>query len=319
MADAAKVRDWNDNRLTIQSAIAGGKLFQLRDGRGAYYNSQIAASLGTANLRFDSIDQVVIPKAAVALLDGGRVFWDRLNSVGTFKRLGANRGFYMGRGIGDALSTDATATVSLNIDPPYDLDLAGQPFASALLGTTMLLNRRGGAHDMVLSATNEAQKVDALGDEILLSTGKGIIEARIKVITGGAGATAKFNVGIAGGTHATNADSITQRLFCHLNSNDTKIYFESGDGTNSVAATDSLKTFTVGTAFEVWFDVRDPTNVKLYVEGIQVLPGTVFNISAGVSNWFLLAHLVKTATVEIMEVQVDWNRGRTAEQSVASI
>lgn len=325
MADIQSyVRDWNDVRYQAQAAYAAYKLIQGRDGRAQFLNSANGASLGDFGVPFKPDGQVTVPKAAsVALLDGMPAYWDRTNSVLTFKRLGANRGFYAGRVVGDALGVDSTATVNLNINPPDDLNLHEWPWTTALIGTPAAggfgePRRRGGAQSFVLSSTSEAQKVDALGDDPIVVGAKGIIRIRVKVIGGGAGATAKFNVGMASATHATSVDSITQHLMLHLNSNDTAIYFQSKDGVNTQAAVSSTKTFTAGTAFEAWLDFRNPASVGLYVDGVQVLTSTVFNISSGGANWFLLAHLVKTATAEVMEVEVDWCRFHAAEQSVKS-
>jgi hypothetical protein len=105
-------------------------------------------------------------------------------------------------------------------------------------------------------------------------------------------------------------------LFIHLDGNANNIKFQSKDGTNTTAATDSTKTATAGqsnaagTQIEVWMDMRDPTSVKLYVDGVAVLTGTTFNVSAAALTWKLLAHLEKTAAADVYEAQVNWLRAR---------
>jgi hypothetical protein len=53
-------------------------------------------------------------------------------------------------------------------------------------------------------------------------------------------------------------------------------------------------------------DLRDPTDVQMYVDGVNVLPASVFDIS-GATTLQLLAHLEKTTGTDTAEVDVDFN------------
>jgi predicted RecA/RadA family phage recombinase len=314
------VRPRHQRPLVAAAAIPSGAVFQLADGRAGVYTGLEGASLNDA-ANFTDWGQFVVPKSTgMNLLNGGPLYWNRANGAASFQRT-SNRDYFLGTVVGDAQLNDATCTVNLNELPRYDLDLSRDPFTSVVVGTQAAGTlagpyRRGGTNKLLLAATNEAEKTDALSDDGIVIGANAVVEMAINVVNGGAGGSQDFNVGLANGTHATDADAITQHLFLHLDGNATKINFQSKDGTNTTAATDSTLTFTAGTRFEVWFDVRNPAGVKIYVNAVQVLGGTTFNVSQANGVLKLLAHLEKTATTDVFEVDVNWLRARTAEQAV---
>lgn len=315
--DAAFVRKYDDARQTAQAAAVVGDVWQLPDGRAAVVVGNALASGDRG--QWTASGQWVIPKTAgICLLDGGRVFWDRSAGAGTFRR-NADRDFLLGVAVGDAASADTTCTVNLNVDPPYDRELSRDPLYAVAVGTQALggflpTQRRGGALKFLLSSTNEAQKTDALGKDGFDAAARAVVEFAVEVVSLGSGSAPDFNVGIASGTHATDADGIAQHLFAHVDGNSGAIKFQSKDGTHTTAATDSTKTLTAGTRFEVWMDLRSPAAAALYVDGVRVLSGTTFDVSAAAGPLYLLAHLEKTAAADTFEVDVDWLEARFAEQ-----
>lgn len=324
MTDATFVRDRDDNRVTAAAAVAAGEVWQLKDGRAGVKTGQDGGAVGD-RVKFTTTGQFTFPKTdAVNFLDGGRAFWDASASAVNFKKVG-DRDFYLGRFVGDAAAADTACVVNINVDPPYDVDLARDPFVTAIVGTQALgglaLLRRGGAHDAVISSVNEAQKVDALSvDGFAPLTANAIVEFAFTVPNDGAGTVVDVSVGVASGTHATDADAIASHLLMHLDANNTNINFQSKDGTTTVAATDSTKDYAEGQALanrvEVWFDMRDPADVQVYVDGVNVLPATVFNVSAAAAaSWFLLLHVEKSAAADAYEFQLDWLRARLSEQN----
>jgi hypothetical protein len=144
-----------------------------------------------------------------------------------------------------------------------------------------------------------------------------IVELVFSVPNDGAGTVVDVNMGIASATHATDADSIAQYLFMHLDANNTAIRFQSKDGTTTVASTDSLITYTEGSAVAnlvyVWFDMRNPADVQVYVNGSLVLGATVFDVSAFAGPWFLLAHIEKTSAADVYEFDLHRLRARIGE------
>lgn len=322
MADASFVRNSDDIRLVAGAAVTVGELWQLPDGRAGYYTSSTAATVDQST-KWRATGQVVVPKATgVKALKGGRAFWDHSANNATYKKVG-DRDFYAGRWADDAAEADTTATINLNVDPPYDIDLLRDPYATAPVGTQALggflpPQRNGGALHLLLSATNEAQKVDALSVDTFHKNANGIVELIFRVISDGSGSAADFSIGIASGTHATDADSIANHLLVHLDANDTDINLQSKDGTTTVASTDTTINYTegaeLGQRVEVWFDMRTPADVQCYVNGALVLGSTVFDLSAAANELRLLAHLEKTSSTDTYEIAVDRATVRLAEQ-----
>lgn len=316
MADTSLVRVGPEVYKTAGAAIAVGELHQLPDGRAAYYDATAAAAVD-ASVKMQPVGQVVVPKTAgIALLDGCEVFWDHSTNSATYRRSN-DRDFPIGVAVGDAAEADTTATVNLNVQPRYAIDIARDSFTTAIVGTQALgglaLNRRGGAHNFVISATNEAQKLDILSQDSFHKNANGIIEASFTVVSDGAGTVVDVSIGAASGTHATDASSIAQRLFMHLDANDVDINFESADGTTTVAITDSTINYAEGTPVVIWIDMRDPTHVAIYVNAVRVLAATTFTVNDAASEWKLLAHIEKTASTDAYELDLHFLRVRTGE------
>ena len=305
-------------QLTAGAAITAAEIWQLRDGRCARKEGGGASS--GALVSFNAADPWVVPKTAgIVILDGGRVYWDWSANAATYCKVN-DRDFYMGRSVGDAASANTSLTVNFNIPEfsIYDYDIARVPFATSIIGTQALgglaLNGRGASQNFKLDATNEAQKIDILSRDGFATGACPIIEAMFRVIADDSGIAAKFSFGIASGTHATAVTSITSRLMFQLSAHDGNIYALAGDGTHTVAPTDTTVDYAVGTRHEAWLDCRDSSNVKLYIDGVRVLSGTTFNISSSATTWYLLAHLVKTAATDTAEIDVERLLARLAQQ-----
>jgi predicted RecA/RadA family phage recombinase len=317
VAEAFQVDDGSAVPFTAAAAYEAGQVVQLNDGRAGVVAAAVAVGgVGSAYVR----GRFGLVKAAgVVILDGGRAYWDYSANAGHFRKVN-DRDFYLGRAVGDASSTATLMAVALNIDPPYDLDLARDPYVTAPTGTQALggflpPQRVGGGHKLLLSATNEAQKADALGKDGFVIAAGCVVELAFAVVNGGAGAAADFNVGLASVTHATDADLIAEHLFVHLDAASTAIKVQSKDPVTTVAATDTTTTYAAGATNrkEVWFDLRNPADVQVYVDGVNVLPASVFRLDNSAATLKLLAHLEKTVSTDTFEVDVEWLRARFAE------
>jgi hypothetical protein len=317
MAVATRYRDWDSILKTLAAAASVGDLHQLRDGRPGYMTGLNAAGNAGDQRTFQASDQVTLPKAPnIALLDGGRAYWQRANGYVSFNTTPGGRDFYCGRIVGDALPAATQVVVNLGIDAGYDLDLAAKPFAAApvLTAGNPTIARYGGAHLLKLDATNEAQKIDGLSDDGFATGACAIVEAIVKVIADDSSTNGVFSIGVASGTHATAFTSIADSIGVQVKNHDGKIYAESKTAGVTVAPTDTTKTYAVGTPFEIWIDMRIPAACKIYVNGVQVLTATVFDISASAVAWYLLCHLVKASSTDTFQVQVNRLTARTAEQ-----
>ncbi|MBA2626728.1 MAG: hypothetical protein H0U85_01840 [Gemmatimonadales bacterium] len=321
-AEAVLVRGRNDIRRYSALAAAAGEARQGSDGRAEVRTGLNAAVAGDLT-GWTADDVYRMPKtASVVFLDGGRAYWDHSANKVHYKRVG-DRDFYLGRFVGDSASGDTECLVNLNVNPPDDLDLARDPIASTTVGTAAAGAfgypvRLGGATIFELTATNEAQKCDALSVDHFAKGANAIIEGAFRVLSDGAGTVVDVSIGIANGTHASDADTIAESVFLHLDANITTINAESDDGTTEVVATDTTKTYTEGATLavrrEFWIDMRDPADVQIYIEGVLVLTATVFNVDASAGPWFLLVHLEKSISTDTYKLAVDWLRARYMEQ-----
>lgn len=324
-ADAIFNHASHEQRTTLGGALGSGEIWQLKDGRAAFHDSSTAATSGDkVYLRTDG--QVTVAKTnGVVILDGGRVYWDHSANSAHYKAVN-DRDFYLGTAVGDWASGDTQMLVNLNVVPAYLVDYsAGGPegaFITSITGTQALggleLLRRGGSHSFILSATSEAQKLDALSVNGFATGSNWIVEGAFRVVSDGAGTVVDANLGLASATHATDADSIAEHLFVHLDANNTNINLQSKDGTTTVTATDTTTDYTEGstlaTRVEFWIDGRDPADIQCYVNGSLVLGASIFRLDNAVGPLFLLAHVEKTSAADTYTVSLDFLRVRIAEQ-----
>lgn len=305
---------------TPDAGMSKGEVTQVKDGRAAVATNDIASGvLGTVDVagvfRMEKTSGIVF-------LDGGDAWWDHSANKVHFRPVD-DRDFKLGTFVGDWASGATLCEVALNQEGRYLIDLARDGFLTAIVGTQAIsstglqLLRRGGCHNFLFSSVNEAQKLDALSVAGFAPGANAIVEAVFAVPNDGGGSATDFSIGVASGTHATDADSIAEHLFCHLDGNSTNINFQSKDGTTTVAAADSTYDYTEGSGtsnlVHVWFDMRDPASVKIYVNGIRVLSGSTFNVNAAVGPWKLLAHGEKTAAADVYELALHTLRARIAQ------
>lgn len=304
---AQAIRDY-----TPVAALTAGQVIQLADGRAAVPATDIAAGV-KGSVQIEGI-HTVAKTASVVILDGQPVYWDHSANTATYAKAN-DRDFFLGTAVGDAASADTTLKVNINVAPVYLVDVARDPFDSVIVLTsgTPSLTRLGGAHKLAFSTTAEAQKVDILSKDGFDIDSNWIVEGEVEVVDNGDDAALDFNIGVANGTNATSADTITESCFLHIDGNALDILAESDDGTTEVAATDTTVNYAEGTRFHFMMDGRDPSDVQIYIDGVLVLGGTTFDISAATGPLKLLAHLEKTSNDTPGEVHVDSLRVRIAE------
>ena len=297
--------------FTPVAAVTGGEVVVLPDGRAAVSPADIAAGkLGAAQT--EGVYEVQ-KTSNIAFIDGQEVFWDYSANKAHFKPVN-DRDFFLGKAVGDAAASATTMLVEINVRPTYLIDLSRDSFQTVLVGSAAL-NRRGGANELVLASTSEAEKVDALSTQGVAPGARMIVEMQLNVLNDGAGSAADFSCGLANGTHATDGDSIGEHLFVHLDANNANINMQSKDGTTTVTVTDTTVDYVEGTPFLVVFDIRDNTDIQAYVDMVNVLPASVFKLNAAAGPLKLLAHLEKTSAADVYQVQVEKLRIRLASQS----
>lgn len=305
----------DSSTLTLASTGSAGEVIQARDGRAGFIDQLKDPESGAkVTIRHEGV--VTVPKtASIVILDGGEVYWDYSANKAHFKPSG-DRDFYLGTAVGDAASSDTTLNVDLNRRPVYAIDMARDGFDTTIVLTagTPALNARGGKVEMTFSATAEAQKVDALSLDGFAVGANAIISGKVNVVDNGDAAAVDLSIGVANASHASSADLITESVFIHIDGASLNINAESDDGTTEVAATDTTVDFAEGTEFEFWLDMRDPADVQIYLDGVLVLSGSTFDVSAAVGPLKLLAHVEKTSDNTTYQVDFRHFRARLGEQ-----
>ena len=221
-------------------------------------------------------------------------------------QVNATTDFYLGIVQETAASAATTVKVAINADPRYTIDL-GQGFWSVPVKTAGVTGCTIGHAEgatLIVDATSEAQKQDALSIHSFPVATPCLVEALICLNVNGSGSACDINVGLANATHATDADSITESLFIHIDGGSLNINAESDDGTTEVASTDTTVDAVVGTPFLAQWDLTDDEDIQLYINGVNVLPSTVFKLNAATGPLKLLAHFEKTTGTEVGNVTV---------------
>ena len=264
--------------------LTAGELIQLPDGKAGYVEGLTNVAAGEpASIRTGG--QVVIPKTtSIVFLDGGECFWDHSENKGHFKAVN-DRDFYAGSVVGEHAAADTEVRINLNERPVYNVDLARDGFTSVAVGTAAAGGfgqavSQGGSIPLEITATNEAQKVDAMSVAGFSLAAKGIFRGIFRVTNDGGSGVQDFSLGIADGTNATDFQSVNAFATIHLDGNVLAINAESDNNSTDVNPTDTTKVYAEGAALanrvEVWIDARDPASVKFYVEAVRVLTGTTF-------------------------------------------
>ena len=329
MGEGTHIRNFGRTKLQLVGSLSAFDVFQSPTGQACIYDfprdtrGNVVAGSANDYIEPATAGTYTIPKTAnIVLLKGVRVYWDHSANSATYRKV-ADRDFYCGRAAQDAASSDTVVHVELNIDPPYDLDLFRDPCDIITTGTQALGGFlppawRGGALHFVLSATNEAQILSLCTVDGFAEEANAIIEAAFRVVSDGAGTVVDVSIGAANAAHATDMDSATESLLCHLDANNTNINFESDDGTVEVAATDSTTDYTEGATTAVreviWFDMRDPADVQIYRNAVLMLTATVFDVDAATGPWKLICHVEKTASTDTYELALDTLRAWYSEQ-----
>lgn len=302
---------------TPDAAVTGGDVLCVA-GRACIALRDIAAgatgALATRG-RF-----TVTKTASIVMLDGCEVFWDRSAAAAILRpAAGAtDRDFYLGTLVGDAASSATTCVIDLNRRPSYQWDVHQDAYATAVVKTagTPNLFGGGGSISMQFSETAEAQKLDILGRRAFTKDSNWIFEAIINVRVTADADVADLSVGVASGTHASDADSIAESVFFHFDLGaDLNIDAESDDTTGAeVAATDTTIDFVVGTPIHLVIDGRDPTDCQIYINGVNRLPNSVFTLAGATGPLYPLIHLEKSSNDSPGIVDVDFACVRIAEQ-----
>ncbi len=320
MVDAYLYQEGDDVLdYTAVAAVTGGQVVQLRDGRAGVIPTDLdAAALGSA-----STEGIYTVTKAVDLVwvDGQEVWWDHSANAAVL-RPANDKDFYLGTAYGDVAAATTTGKVLLNVKPTYLINLQDDAFQSLIVKTVVgsttvvipSITQTGGSNVLEFGLTAEAQKLDLLSTRAFAVGSKWIVDGVFNVITDADAAASDFNIGIANATHASNADTITESCFIHLDGTSANILAESDDGTTEVAATDTTVDWTAGTQVHFLMDGRNTADIQIYINGVLVLGSTVFKLDAATGPMKLLAHLEKSADDTPGTFSIDKLRVRIANE-----
>lgn len=312
MAQAVLIQEGCVVDWTADAAYSAGDVVQLPDGRAGVVTGDCSSGdlIGVAVSGIYEMAKTT----SMVLLPGGRAYWDHSADKVHFAHRG-DRDFYVGVVTEDASSSATTCKVNLNAVQRNTASLA-DGFRSLMVltaGTPRILPNGAAGVQMTMSATAEAQKLDALGTLGVDPDSEWIAEARITVVDGGDNAALDIDVGVANGTHATDFDAVTEFCSVHMDGNSVNISAQSDDGTTDTAIADTTVDYTAGTPFEVWFDGRDPADIQIYVDGVLVLGSSTFSLSAATGPIKPVVHMEKTSDDTPANLAVDFVTIRTRQ------
>lgn len=301
MAEAIFKQEGESVDWTPTAAVAAGEIIQLKDGRAAFAPTAIAAGILGAVQVCGVVE--VLKSITQVMLVSNQVFWDTSASKCNLLH-GGSTDFFLGTVVEDATYTGTTVKVNLNAKPAYNLALrdgfSALPIPAITANPAGMMFSHGNGVSMVFDTAAEAEKFDALSTNAIATATPGILQARVCINVNGDDAAFDFNVGLASGTDATNADTITSSLFLHIDGANLSLNIESDNATAEVAATDTTIDAVLATPFLVTWDLRDWAAIKCYINGLRVGDGTTgasvtLTLAAVAGPLRLLAHMEKTA------------------------
>jgi len=320
-AEAILTKDADTIDVTTPAAgFAAGEVIQLPSGLAAVV-AGLTAKVSGDPAALKTKGQFDLQKASIVCLKGGEAYWDRSAGVVTSIQADAGADFPIGVFVNDATLASTSVVVDLNVKPSYLIDLHRDAFAHLLVKTVVgsttvlmpILENFGGTARMAFGLTAEAQKLDLLSLQSVPVTIPFIAEFRLAIYDIGDAAAVDINIGLANATHASDADAITESCFIHLDGTALDLLAESDDGTTEVAATDTTINAVDDTFLSVWMDCRNLSDIQIYINGVLVLPSTVFKLNAATGPIKLLAHMEKTADDTPGDVRVSHMAIRTMD------
>lgn len=291
---------------TAVAAITAGDVVQVADGRAGVIPS--AASAG--ELTNPAVKGVfkILKTANIVLLAGGRAYFDVSAGTATYRAESGTGDFYLGTVVADAAAADTYVLVALNEQQNNTISLHGDHNGwiseSALgLGVTVL---PGGGLKLEFDAVAEVAQAAAYSNNSVLITSKPIMEFKAAVFGIGDNAALDIDIGLATGSHASDFQSVTEFAAVHLDGNDLSVLLHSDDGTTDTAPVDSTLNLTDDTYAEFWIDARDLSDVKFYMNGVDIgaLAATTFDISAATGAVKPVIMIEKTSDDTVADVRL---------------
>lgn len=284
--------------FTPTVAKTAGEVVQLGDGRAAVVATDLA--IGELGVVYVLGEFDVAKTADMVVLDGQPLYWDAANSKVKYEG-----DFYVGCAVEDALEAATTVKVELNVQFAPDIRLGeGEWIAVETLGLGVTkVNEFGKAVKLAFDAVAEAATAALYSEKTIAIADKPILEGHIAVYDIGDDAALDVNVGMANGSHATDFDSVTEQVTIHFDGTALSILAESDDGTTEEAAADTTVDAVDDTYFFLQIDARDPADVQIYINGVNVLPAKTYALADGTGPMLAILHMEKTSNDTLADVR----------------
>ena len=311
MAEATLYKDADTIDVTTPSAgYSSGEVIQLSDGRAAVVTGLTAKVSGDPAALKTSGQFTLTKGADLVILEGAPLYWDRSAGSVTPIKVVAGGDFYAGVAVTDVAAATLTCVVDLNVKPNYTIDIMRDPTDTVIVAGG-LMSMGPGYAKLSCAVATEAQKSDIMSiHSVPVVDGSAvpfIVEGRMTIFDNGNDTALDINVGIADDTHADEADTIAESVFLHFDGSsgsDLNINAESDDGTTEVASTDTTVDYAEETYFDFAFDCRDLSDIKIYINGVQVLSASTFVLTDATGPMKLLAHVEKASNDTLADVRI---------------
>ena len=127
----------------------------------------------------------------------------------------------------------------------------------------------------------------------------------MRALIAAAGSATDISIGVADGSHASDFQSVATLCTIHVDGASQDILVQSDDGTTDVAPIDSNLNWVAATPFALAIDGRDPTDIKVYVNGIrETATGTTLALAAAASGLKACVHIEKSSSTNTADVTV---------------
>ena len=311
MPEASYLQAGDAISFTTVGALSAGEVIQVPDGRAAvaitdYIAGAIAVgSVSGIHRMSKTANQIYVP--------GQRMYWDASESKVTAIPPITAADYFVGCCVTDAAAADTEVEVDLNNDWEGSIDQRTSTFAQlpvAAAGNPRSA-RLGGGERFSITATSEAQKIDALSHKAVALASDWIFCAEV-TIDAAAGSATDISIGMADGTDATDFQSVGAFCTIHVDGGSQNILVQSDDP--DVAPVDSNIDWVAAVPFSVVIDGRDTADIKLYINGIrETATSTTLAIETAASGLKAVVHIEKTTGTNVATVTVSNLKVLTAD------
>lgn len=282
---------------TADAAYSSGDVIQLRDGRAGVVSVDVASG-AQVGVYVAGIFKVA-KTTSMYMLHSSKIFWDHSADKAHLLH-GGDRDFFMGTCVEDAGSAAATVLVNLNVQPVFTSGFEGG-WAPTRIQTAGFVSAVGAGREGVnldFSATAEAQTAAALAHNGFVITAEGIAHFLVCVNDNGDDAALDIDWGVSVASGTTDWEAITQRVGFHLDGNTLDLDAGSDNGTTDTGLIDTTVNIVEGTPFLCQLDLRNPSDILAYVNGVRVLDGTTgaaTTLAIAAGTFKAIAFMEKTA------------------------